>query len=307
MRKNLNRERIEGYVFEHTLEEKTSQKGVQYIGGEIKVAVDEAGLNVLPVHFTYVTEVFGKSGKKNATYDVLKTIIANESKTWVAGGKDNAFKVRIDTSLDVNDFYNQQDELISAKRNEGGFVSFVNELADETVRNTFELDMLINRVTHVDADPDRNIDADFVRLGGYVFNFRNDILPVELVCKSAGGMNYFEDAGVTEANPLYTKVQGRINNVITHVTREEESAWGEPIVKTYERSNKEWLVTIAAKVPYEVGLPETITVDDMKVAKQNREVKLADIKKRRDEWLASSNTPAAAPATAAVQSGGFNF
>ena len=54
--------------------------------------------------------------------------------------------VTINTALDLNDFYTDRDgneTLVSAKRNEGGFVTIVNKLdADETKRNTFEFDFL---------------------------------------------------------------------------------------------------------------------------------------------------------------------
>ena len=49
MRKNLNKETITGRLFDHTLEAKVSQKGVPYIGGVLEIAVDEEGLNVIPV------------------------------------------------------------------------------------------------------------------------------------------------------------------------------------------------------------------------------------------------------------------
>ena len=82
MRKNTNTERIEGRIYQHDLVIKTVQNqasnnyGKEFISGNIEVAVDEAGLNVIPVHFTYVTELTSKE-QVNKTYNVLKKIIEN--------------------------------------------------------------------------------------------------------------------------------------------------------------------------------------------------------------------------------------
>ena len=141
MRKAINTERIEGRVYQHNLVIKTVQNqtsanyGKEFISGNLEVAVDEAGLNVIPVHFTYVTETTS-SGNKNATYANLKKII-DDNKTWVSVGKDDAQKVRVDTAIALNDFYTQDDTLVSVKTNEGGFVSLVNDLCPENERNTF--------------------------------------------------------------------------------------------------------------------------------------------------------------------------
>ena len=147
MKKMINSERIEGRVYQHNLVIKTVQNqtsanyGKEFISGNLEVAVDEEGLNVIPVHFTYVVEMTN-SGKTNATYANLKKII-DEDKTWIKVGKDDATKVRIDTAIALNDFYTQDDRLVSTKVNEGGFVTLINgELAPENERNTFTMDML---------------------------------------------------------------------------------------------------------------------------------------------------------------------
>jgi len=101
--------------------------GTEYIAGTIQVAVDEAGLNVIPVHFTYVTEKTS-TGKTSPTFGVLKSLI-DSGKTWVANGKENATKVKIDTALALNDFFieeNGTDRLVSSVVHEGGFVNVIN-------------------------------------------------------------------------------------------------------------------------------------------------------------------------------------
>ena len=162
MRKATNSERIEGRVYQHSLTVKTVQNqtsanyGKEFISGDLEVAVDEAGLNVIPVHFTYVTPTTS-SGAENRTFTVLKKII-DGGKTWITNGKDEALKVRVDTAIALNDFYTQDGSLVSVKKNEGGFVSVVNgELSLENERNTFTVDMLITGVTRTEKNEEKNI------------------------------------------------------------------------------------------------------------------------------------------------------
>ena len=214
MRRIVNKEHVEGRLFQHDLELKTVQNetsanyGKEFISGNVEVAVDEEGLNVIPVHFTYVTEITN-SGKKNATFTTLKRII-DEDKSIVSVGKDEAFKVRIDTALALNDFYSNDDQLVSVKTNEGGFISIVNALCDEKERNTWEADMVITGSNLVEADPEKNTE-EYMDIKGAIFNFRNEVLPMNFVLKNKEGFKHFEDMNASPAEPTFTKVWGRIN------------------------------------------------------------------------------------------------
>lgn len=318
MKRMINSERVEGRVYQHNLVKKTVQNqasqnfGKEFISGNIEVAVDEEGLVVIPVHFTYVVEQTN-SGNKNATYSNLEKII-NGGKTWITDGKDEALKVRIDTALAVNDFYTQDDRLVSAKVNEGGFVSIISELGPENERNTFTEDMLITNVTRVEADPDKNIDKDYVIVKGAVFNFRNALLPVDFIVRNPDGMNHFEDLNASQNEPVFTKVWGRINcgSIVNEV--KEETAFGEEAVRTYERKIREWIITGASKVPYDFGDETVLTTAEVQKAMQDRELMLADTKKRRDEYQAqraatsTQSSPATSvAATVVANKGTFNF
>ena len=323
MRKNINTERIEGYIYQlgdsngrDVLTEKVSGQGsknpgTKYITGTIEIAVDEDGMNIIPVHFTYVTPTYS-SGKENRNFGILSQIIA-DPKTWLTHGKEGAMKVRIDASVSLNDFYAADGSLVSTKRNEGSFVSIVNSLCPETERNTFKTDMIISKVTHVDADPEKNISADYCSVSGVIFDFRNAFLPVEYIVKNPAGMKYFESLEASNSNPIYTQVQGRINCSSQKIEIVEESAFGEPTVSTKERRVREWVITSAAKAPYDFGDEEVITSEEVVKGLQDREVYLADVKKRADEYKVSKNTTAtpisnsAPAATPKAKSGAFNF
>ena len=319
MKKTLNRERVEGRVYDYTIEKRTSgpnskNPGTEYITGNLDVATDDEGLNIVTVHFTYVTETTSK-GNKNNTYTALNNIIEN-GKTVVGNGMEEATMVRVDTALALNDFYNRENELVSAKRNEGGFVTIVNKLSDASTRNTFEFDMLINGTRMVEADPERHIDADYLVVKGAIFDFRNAILPVELVVKNAGGIKYFENLDASPSNLVFTKVWGKIESQTIVDKREEESAFGEASVKEYTRNVREWVITGTSKpeAMYEVGDEQNgITADEVKKAMADREVYLADVKKRQEEYQAQraaangGTSENAGNAGVSAAAGGFNF
>lgn len=319
MRKTLNKEKLCGRVYEHNLTLRTVQKagdnfGKEFINGTLDIAVDDDCLNIVQIHYSYVTETT-KKGTKNNTFTTLKKII-DEPRTVLVDGKDNAMMVTVDTSLDLNDFYtdrNGETTLVAAKRNEGGFITIVNTLPPESDRNRFDFDMLINGTQYVEADPERNIDKDYLIVKGAIFNFRNDIKPVELIVKNEGGIKFFESLDASPKNLIFTRVWGYINSetVVREVT--EESAFGEPSVRKYTRNVREWIITgtYTQDKFYEIGDAENgITEEDIKKAMADREVHLAEVKKNQEEYQASKNGGGAGTANQAVApaaAGGFNF
>lgn len=320
----INTEKIEGYVYstgsnfnqlsERVSGEDSKNPGTKYIAGDLDIAVDEAGLNVVTVHYKYVTETY-KNGKANSTYTALKRIIDHPDKTWVNGGKDNAFKVQCTgVAIAINDFITSDGSKVAAIRNEKGFCSIVNELGPEVERNTFTADMLITKVTHIDADPEKNIAEDFTTVSGAIFGYGPVLLPVSFVVRNEMGMNYFKNLDATPSKPVFTKVWGRINCMTIKTERTEESAFGEAAVQTYERKSREYVITGTAKVPYDFGDEEVLTAADVNKMTQDRQVKLAEVEKRYNERQvnkaaggANFNAAAATKTAQAVPEGGFVF
>ena len=302
MMKVKNETHIEGILYEHALEAKVTgpnskAPGTNFISGTISIATDDAMTNIVPVHFTYVTEKTSKGGV-NATYSLLQNIIDGVVGTYMQDGADKAAKLRVDSAIGLNEFYtdrNGKEELVSVKTNEGGFVHTTNVLAEkETDRNTFKCDMVITQVTHIDADDERKTPEKAI-IKGVVFNFRNEILPVEFTATNAGAMAYSEDLGATASNPVFTKVWGRqVSEVIKREIR-EESAFGEDSVREVQSTRKDFVITGAAKEPYEWDSEDTILASELTTAIANRETYLATMKQRRDEYKASKGqaTPAA--------------
>ena len=306
----INQTYIEGVLYEHALEAKVSGEasknpGTPFISGTISIATDDAMTNIVPIHFTYVTEKFG-SGKTNDTYTTLMNIINNTFGTYMKDGADRAVKLKVDSAIGLNEFYADRDgkeELVSAKRNEGGFVHKIDVLnEDEKTRNTFKVDMLINNVNRIEANEERNI-PERVVVKGAIFNFRKDLLPVEFSATNPNAMNYFEGLGASQAEPVFTCVWGRQVSEVSVRKITTESAFGEDEVREVKNTRRDFVITGAAKEPYIWDDESSITAKELNEAIQKREIDLAAMKKRQDEYKASKNQ-ASAPTTPA---GAFNF
>ena len=306
--KFINECHIEGYLYEHALERKitgpnSKAPGTMYIRGTVSVATDDAMTNIIPVFYSYVVPTTS-TGKVNNTYTVLENIVNGVYGTVMGVGVDKAVKVRIDCSLNLNEFIsdkNGKEEIVSVKRNEGGFIHVVEALTEkEEARNTFKTDMVITNVRHVDADEERGT-PDKVIVKGAIFDFRKALLPVEYTVVSPGGIAYFESIEVSASNPLFTSVWGnQVSEVVVkkYVT---ESAFGDDAVREVKNTRKDFVITSALKVPYEWDDESTITAEEFRKMISDRETYLATIKQNHDAYKASK----AAPEQPA--SGAFNF
>lgn len=314
MRKTVNSTHVEGYVYEHDLELKTSgpnskNPGTQFIGGTLSIATDDELTNVVPVHFTYVTEVTS-SKKPNATYTVLKSIIDGKIGSVMEHGKENAGKVRIDSAIGLNEWYDSRtagNPLVSVKRNEGGFVHQVSELCNPNTRATFNTDIVITKVTRIEADEERNR-AEKVTVKGCIFDFKKALLPIEFSVTIPQAMDYFESLGASPSTPVFTRVQGK--QVSQTVTREirEESAFGDAKVREVRSSYKDFEINWAQPEPYDWDSEDTILASELSKAMQDRELYLADLKRRNEEYQASRGSAfTSTDTTTTVQKGKYDF
>lgn len=308
---------LEGLLYQHDLKKKVSgpnskNPNTPYINGTLDVATDDAMTNIVQVHFSYVTPMT-KKDKPNATYDVLSNIVDGTVGTVMTHGADKAAKIRIDTSIGVNDFYsvrNGKEELVTTKRNEGGFIHLANSdmSEDEKARNTFECDIVLTNVIDVEENTESQIE-EHVILRGFVFGYGNALIPVDFIANNPVAMNYFRNLEATPNTPVFTRVKGRqISQTIVTKTV-EESAFGEPSIKEVRRNRKAHVVYWAQSEPYLWDDESTITAKELTDLKAAREIHLATVKKNQEEYAANKGNaiPAASPAIAAAAKAGFNF
>lgn len=322
MKKTLiNSTHIEGLIYDHALQIKVSgpnskTPGTQFISGTVDVATDVEGTNIVQVHYTYVTATTAK-GDANATYTTLANIINGTYKTVMSAGAENATRIRIDSAIGLNEFYsdrNGEEELVSVKRNEGGFAHTTGPFEDVTAdkdkrRNTIDVDMVITGVRKVEADEEKGT-TDKVIIKGAIFDFRKNLLPVEFSVTDPKAMNYFETTEIDNKHPHFMHLKGnQISETIVRRTV-EEGAFGEPSVRETKSSRKDWVINWGD--PYAWDDEDTMTVDEFKKMIAERELTLADIKRRNDEYKASRANAGNALATAttsvsAPAVGSFDF
>lgn len=302
----INVTHIEGYLYDtdlsiRTTGENSKNPGTEYISGNVRVATDEDYENIIDVHYTFVTPTWG-SGKTNANYKILEDMINGKYKTVMQDGKE-ASKIRIDSALALNEFYveeNGEQRLVSQKRNEGGFIHMGAELnADLKKRSEFRLDMIITGCRVLEADPEKEL-AERAIIKGAAFSFRPEILPIELTVYDPRAIAYFEGAGITNKNPLFTEVRG--NQVSTTIVRkiEEESAFGSASVREVRNNRREFVVNWAKGTPYVWDDESTISAAELTELQAKRETYLASIKKRQEEY---KNRTTAAAATSSAKDG----
>lgn len=313
MIKNLtNRVIVKGRLYDHKLVEKVSGEksknpGTSFITGEIMIATDKDCLNVVSIHYTYVTPTTA-NGKPNRTYNTLKNIVDGSIPTLINAAPNSAeVYVSCDTAIGIIDFPNNDGEWITSKRNEGGFISIVNEneCSNYAENACFECVAVINGYTRLEPDEEKNLPERMI-LNCAIFDFRNSLMPIKLTILNPNGMNYIEDQEVSSKNPLLTRVKGTIISTTSTRTIEENGAWGEASVRTVKSSHKDYIVTWMQEVPYEWDTPDTLTHEELQQMVQNRELYLASEKKRRADYEASLGR-ANSQSPAALAPGGFNF
>lgn len=328
MKKMINSTHVEGLLYDHKLQRKVSganskHPGTEFISGELQVATNNAHTNIVPIHFTYVTATTAK-GTENATYAILSDIIDGKLGTIMANGEDGADKVRVDSSIAVNDFYtdrNGEETLISAKRIENGFVHKTNKISeDEKQRSTFDTDILIVGVAHKDAvenDAGKITSPEKAVIDGRIFSYGGKILPVQFSAINPQAINYFEGLDASMKQPVFTHVKGQIISEQTVRQIVTESAFGAPDVREIPTNHKEYVITWAASETYDFGDEDVLTFDDLARMGAERETYLATVKTRNEEYKAAranaGGTSFTKPATASANTkkapaaGEYNF
>lgn len=280
MRSNKNVVYVEGYVYNCSLfanvaGPNSKNPGQEYINGTVNIATDEDGINIVSVRYTYVVPTW-KSGKENETYTILQSLL-NGAPTWEKDGKDKATKLRIQGDVEVNDFMGRDGNMVESKQVRGGFTHYAND-GFRDKRNNFETDMLITSTKVVEVENGK----DYMNISGYVFNFRNDFIPVTYSLTNEAGMKYFENLDISMNNPYYVYVWGKIVSSTQRVEHQVETAWGAPQVEYTTRTLRMWEMEGCAPEPYEFNDDSTMTMAEFKQGLENREQQKAEAKARQE-------------------------
>lgn len=316
-KKFINSVTIQGYLYDHDLKAKESgpnskNPGTPFINGSIKIATDEDLTNIIEIHYSYITPTFGTGpdAKENPNYAVLLNIANGKVATVMSSDKASAMKLQATPSIDLNDFISKEKEkeIVSYKRLEGGFIRKLTVLdKPENERAVFEADVLINGCKRMEADEEKGLPEKLI-LKLACFNYRKELLPMDMSVLIPGAMDYFESLEPSQKTPILTKIKGKIVSQTVIKKTEEESAWGEIIVRTSQSSHRDYVVTWAQREPYEFDNEETLLASELQEMIQNRELHKADVRKRDEEYRskqAGANFAAATPTP--IAKGAYNF
>lgn len=286
---------IEGYVYNFNLFENVTgpdsqNPGQDYINGQVNIVTDEDGINIVSVRYAFVTPTW-KSGKENETYTILKSLI-DGAPTWEKDGKDKATKLRIQGDVSVNDFMGRDGNMVETKEVRGGFTHYAND-GFRDKRSNFETDMMITNASVVEVEDG----DDYMNLRGYVFNYRQDLIPVTYTLTNPDGIKYFEGLDINDKNPYIVFVWGRIVSATQRIAHEVESAWGAPQVEYTTRTLRQWVIDGCAPESYPFDDETTITVAEYKEALQKREEQKAAAKARAEKRNNSKSGQSGFPAS----------
>lgn len=296
-----NKVSIRGWVWDYKLDErKTSSTAntpdMDFISGWTDIATDEEGLNIVRVSWGFLgTRRTYKNGKNNDTYDCLGQLMGGSS--WKNDGKDNAPRVRIDGSIETNDWVTREGELVSPKQVTGQFCHMLTTTEQTTPCAKFSADMLAqNAVMRESQSGD-----EYMELKGFVFGWGDNIFPVTFSVPGEAGQKFFEDCEVTPSEPYFGKVWGEIHSSVQHIEREVDDSqvgFGAVDVTESTRTLRTWDVEGAN---INLGLStETVEQSDLERMVAHREERLADVKARAEARNNSTDGKAGFPASAST-------
>lgn len=274
MKKMINKTVVEGFLVEKDLRDGTAASGSNYISGKLHVETSPGNVVAVEVFESEKT----KAGTLNQKFATLKGIYENGKARH--DGADQPTTLKIGSALGTNDWFNKEGELVSSLINRGGFINITAQINPKA---EFEADVVIRSVV-----PELRNEKETGRaiVNAIVFDYANKALPAKFIVENQKGVEFFQNLDPN----TFTRVWGtQVNSTITN-ERTEESAFGDAKVVKSSYSRKEFIITGAQTEAYD---EDQLTADDLNQAIQARNVAIAELKARNEEYQASkSATPA---------------
>lgn len=292
--KDFNRVNLAGRLFSYALEEKEFERDnevMNAIVGSVTLEVSEDGTCV-EVRF-FATPKY-KSGKVNATYNMLASMMAGNygAVSDNKGAEDEqAIPVQwlsIDGSVDI-DYFAPKDgsakEIGDLGRSQKIRGQFLNDNKKKIYANTWKTDILVTRIEDIEADDEKQT-PHRVRVHGYLPNgFSEKFSEAIYEARDEKPINYLIGLvdTITPQNPLFTTIKGEFRKVVS--TRIQEGAFGENETISYE--NTYWILTWMPLQNYIFGEDITQEQFDAFKAKMNeyKQKKLDDFLSDGDEKI----------------------
>ena len=252
LRQAKNTVRIEGLLSEINLKYGSYVKNgvtVDTIGGDIKVLVHqeingEPNDLIIPVYM--FSPKLTNAGKPNPAYASIEAVM-KEYVSIAAAGEAGADKIRITSgSIRMNEYYNQQGQLVSFPRVNTSFVQ--KETSEFRPEASWSLEFAVSSLDYVTDEDGVEVEPKKLRIKVIVPQYGGKVDTMELFATNPRVIDAI--TSYWESGKSYT-AKGRLN--FTSTTQEviEECDFGEPDVRIRTVSISELIVTKGTQAPLE--------------------------------------------------------
>ena len=290
LRQAENRVRIEGILSEINLKYGSFVKNgvnTDNIGGNIKVLVhqningEDTTLEI-PVYM-FATK-FTNAGKPNPAYESIQTVMTEFVSIASGAGEAGADKVRITSgNIRMNEYYNQQGQLVSFPRVNASFVAkATGEFRPEA---SWSLEFAVSSMDFVTDADGVEVEPKKLRIKAIVPQYGGKVDTMEFYATNPRVIDaitsYWENGKTYSA-------KGRLN--FTSTTKEiiEECDFGEPDVRVQTVSVSELIITKGTQSPMEDDM--AFEPADLAAALKEHKAYLETLKDKR------ASAPKATPA-----------
>jgi len=243
---------MKGRLYNYALQTIDTDKG-EAISGNVTLEVDADGTTVEIRYFGYPTY---SSGKKNATYGILDSMMAGNYKTVVDDG-DDADWLACTGSIDVSYFVSQRDNDDDLARSQKIRGAFINQNKSKEYKNSWKLDFLITRIEDIDADEEKGYPR-YLKVGGYlVDDYNKRVMQVQFQARKEGAINYISGLEASAETPYYVSTWGKMSRTTRQITR--KNAFGEDTVDEYATTS--WTIEGMNPDPYDFGDDSAMTTE----------------------------------------------
>lgn len=274
-----NRVKIEGVLSEIALDYTTFKKNgsdVKAIGGVIKVRVTQPinGVDTeleVPVHM-FASELTNK-GTSNPAYESIERI-KKEYVSIAASDYDTADRIRITSGqITMNEYYNQNDALVSFPRIQASFVSKIKKEECKPEATFSAIFAIGSKGYHTDAEGVEDTSRYEIRAALPQYGGKVDVVTfVGLNPKVIEHIANDWDTGDT------VRANGRLNFSSHTETTVKEVDFGEPIETTRTVSVSELIITGGSSTPLEGDF--AFDPDEIAAAVKERQVRLDELRER---------------------------
>lgn len=253
LRQAENKVRIEGILSEINLKYGSYVKNgrnVDTVGGDIKVLVNqevngESQELIIPVYM--FASKMTNAGKPNPAYESIEKVMKEYVSIASGAGAAGADKIRITNgSIRMNEYYNQQGQLVSFPRVNASFVQkATGEFKPEA---SWSLQFAVSSMDFVTDADGVELDPKKLRIKILVPQYGGKIDTMELFATNPRVIDAI--SSYWENQKTYT-AKGRLNFCTTTTEIIEEMDFGEPEVRTRTTTVSELIVTKGTQAPLE--------------------------------------------------------